>query len=196
MPVSASGMTEKRMICGRGLPSVITIEFAFVAAMGMVPSYFSFRVSKNEPRFSLRRVMRKDEVFIRLRVEKSNLIRPQAERAVWLCAVFPVAAERQAAGGKLRADLMRPAGFQPDAHKRAPVLHGKHPVRKPGRPCVRAGGVRDEGLLFRRIAREKIGKNALRRVWEPLQYGKIVLFKFMRSCTCRDRMLSAMRDRA
>ena len=46
MPVSASG-TEKRMICGRGLPSVITIEFAFVAAMGMVPSYFSFRVSKN-----------------------------------------------------------------------------------------------------------------------------------------------------
>ena len=76
--------------------------------------------------------------------------------------------------------VMRPAGFQPDTHKRAPVLHAKHPVRKPGRPCVRAGGVRDEGLLFRCVAREKIGQNALRRVRDPLQYGEIVLFKCMR----------------
>ena len=51
--------------------------------MGMVPSYFSFRVSKKcKPRFSLRRVMREDEAFIRLRVEKRDLIRPEAERAI------------------------------------------------------------------------------------------------------------------
>ena len=46
-------------------------------------------------------------------------------------------------------------------------------------PRVRAGGVRDEGLLFRRIAHEKVGQNALRRVWAAFQHGKIVLFKFM-----------------
>ena len=47
-------------------------------------------------------------------------------------------------------------------------------------PRVRAGGVRDEGLLFRRIAHEKVGQNALRRVRNSLQYGEIVLFKCMR----------------
>lgn len=72
--------------------------------------------------------MRKDEVFIRLRVEKSNLIGPQAERAIGFRAVFPVAAERQAAGRKLRADLVCPSCFQPDTHKRAPIFHGKHPI--------------------------------------------------------------------
>ena len=46
MPVRASG-TEKRMICGRGLPSVMTIALVFVAAMGMEPSYFSFGMSEN-----------------------------------------------------------------------------------------------------------------------------------------------------
>ena len=39
-------------------------------------------LEKRKPRFGLRRVMRKDEVFIRLRVEKRDLIRPEAERAV------------------------------------------------------------------------------------------------------------------
>lgn len=46
-------------------------------------------------------------------------------------------------------------------------------------PRVRAGGVRDEGAFCCRVARKKIGKNALRRVRNSLQYGKIVLFKFM-----------------
>ena len=46
-------------------------------------------------------------------------------------------------------------------------------------PRVRAGGVRDEGAFCCRVARKKIGKNALRRVWAAFQHGKIVLFKFM-----------------
>ena len=133
-----------------------------------------------------------NEAFIRLRVENAIRYDQRASGRLTLRRIF-----RSPQSGRLReencARIWCVPGFQPDTHKLRPAFC-QHPGRKRGRTRLRPEGVTKFILSLRRSRSRRSARTPPARPGS-FHDGKIFLFK-SRACTCLDRRLSAMRERA
>ena len=90
-------------------------------------------------------------------VREGKPVRPErAGAAATAAAVFSVAQQRQAARGKLDADLVRAPRFEPDARKAQPVLFGKDFIVQPRLLHAAALPPDHVGLVFRPVVEQQI----------------------------------------
>ena len=92
-----------------------------------------------------------------LSVREGQPVRPErAGAAATAAAVFSVAQQRQAARGKLDADLVRAPRFEPDARKAQSILFGKDFIVQPRLLHAAALPPDHVGFVFRPVMEQQI----------------------------------------